>query len=263
MKKLKKNKIKSNASTIKTLAKAVREYKKPSLLAPLFVMLEVILEVFIPLVMTLLLDRIESIQKTGSGNILEEILKFGFILIALAFASLTFGALSGKFCAQASSGFAKNLRKDMYYNIQGFSFSNIDKFSPSSLVTRMTTDVTNVEMSYMMIIRVAIRAPLLLVSSMVMAFSINARLSLIFLCSTPILAVGLLLIMRKAIPFFKKIFPKYDKMNESVGENVRGMRVVKSYVREDYEKEKFNKASTDVKNDFTKAEKSSLLTTHL
>jgi ATP-binding cassette subfamily B protein len=163
--------------------------------------------------------------------------------------------LSGRFCAIASSGFAKNLRKDMYYRIQGFSFSNIDKFSSSSLVTRLTTDVTNLEMAYMMVIRTAVRSPFMLIFSMTMAFTLNARMALIFLCTTPILAIGLALIMSKAIPFFNRIFKKYDKLNESVEENISGMRVVKSYVREDFEKDKFKKASENVKNDFTKAEK--------
>ena len=251
---------KNSEGVIKTLSHSIREYKKPSILAPIFVMIEVIFEVFIPLVMTWLLKRIESV---GEGNLVPEILKYGFILIALAFASLFCGVMSGKYCAVASSGFAKNLRKDMYYKIQDFSFSNIDKFSPSSLVTRLTTDITNVQMAYMMIIRVAVRAPLMLVFAMVMAFTINSTMSLIFLATTPILGVGLFLIMTKAIPFFRRIFHKYDAMNESVEENIRSIRVVKSYVREDYEKEKFEKASSSVKNDFTKAEKLIALNTPL
>ena len=255
-----KQKPKREEGVIKTLSHSIREYKKPSILAPIFVMIEVVFEVFIPLVMTWLLKRIESV---GEGDLVTEILKYGFILVALAFASLFCGVMSGKFCAVASSGFAKNLRKDMYYKIQDFSFSNIDIFSPSSLVTRLTTDITNVQMAYMMIIRVAVRAPLMLVFAMVMAFTINSTMSLIFLATTPILAVGLFLIMTKAIPFFKRIFRKYDALNESVEENIRGIRVVKSYVREDYEKEKFNKASASVKDDFTKAEKLIALNTPL
>ena len=255
-----KQKPKREEGVIKTLSHSIREYKKPSILAPIFVMIEVVFEVFIPLVMTWLLKRIESV---GEGDLVTEILKYGFILVALAFASLFCGVMSGKFCAVASSGFAKNLRKDMYYKIQDFSFSNIDKFSPSSLVTRLTTDITNVQMAYMMIIRIAVRAPLMLVFAMVMAFTINSTMSLIFLATTPILAVGLFLIMTKAIPFFKRIFRKYDALNESVEENIRGIRVVKSYVREDYEKEKFNKASASVKDDFTKAEKLIALNTPL
>ena len=239
---------------IKKLGQSVREYKKPSLLAPAFVMLEVVLECLIPWIMTLLLGRIKEVSSDG-GDLVAEILKYGTILLGIAFASLACGALSGRFCAIASSGFAKNLRKDMYYKIQNFSFSNIDKFSTSSLVTRLTTDVTNVEMSYMMIIRTAVRAPFMLIFAMTMAFLINWKMALIFLATTPILAIGLVFIMKKAIPFFSRIFPKYDALNESVEENIRGIRVVKSYVREDYEKKKFQKASENVKSDFTKAEK--------
>lgn len=260
-------------SSVKTVSKSIREYKKPSLLAPLFVAMEVVVECFIPYLMTLLLGAIEYIAgnpKTpnpisvkiinwlfngGKANLLTTILFFGLMLLLLAMVSLTFGALSGRYCAVASSGFAKNLRKDMYYKIQDYSFANIDKFSSSSLITRMTTDVMNVEMSYMMIIRTAVRSPFMLIFSMFMAFSINAKMALIFLCTTPILAIGLSLIMSKAIPFFNKIFKKYDKMNESVEENINGMRVVKSYVREEFEKEKFHKASTSVRDDFIKAEK--------
>ncbi len=258
---------------VKTLAKSIRQYKKPSLLAPIFVAMEVVLECMIPYVMTLLLGAMDyitgnplnpnelsvSIVKLIFGNsepvLLTTILWFGLALLLLAFLSLACGALSGRFCAVASSGFAKNLRKDMYYKVQDFSFSNIDKFSSSSLITRLTTDVMHVEMSYMMIIRTAVRSPFMLIFSMVMAFTINSKMALIFLCTTPILAVGLFLIMTKAVPFFHRIFKKYDKMNESVEENISGMRVVKSYVREDYEKEKFGKASDNVKNDFTRAEK--------
>ncbi len=241
---------------IKTLGKSVREYKKPSFLAPLLVAIEVVMECFIPYIMTLLLDKIKTISESGNTDFLiSEILKYGGILLALAFVSLFCGFAAGKFCATAASGFAKNLRKDMFKRIQGFSFSNIDKFSTSSLVTRMTTDVTNVEMSYMMIVRTAIRAPFMLVFSLVMSFYINSSMALIFLGTVPLLSVGLILIMKKAIPLFNKIFPKYDALNESVQENLHGVRVVKSYVREDYEKEKFAKASDNVKNNFTKAEK--------
>ena len=258
---------------VKILSKSIREYKKPSLLAPLFIALEVILECMIPFIMTLLLGSmnyvagntanpdilvVQIVNLIGGGatpSMLSVILWFGLALILFALLSLTCGALSGRFCAVASSGFAKNLRKDMYYKIQDFSFANIDKFSSSSLVTRMTTDVTNCEISYMMIIRTAIRSPFMLIFSMVMAFTINSQMALIFLCTTPILAGGLILIGLKAIPFFNKIFKKYDKLNESVEENINGMRVVKSYAREEFEKDKFDKASTDVKNDFTKAEK--------
>lgn len=241
---------------VKTLSKSIREYKKPSILAPIFVALEVVMECLIPYVMTELLDKINTISVSGDTQyLIREILKYGLILLVLAFVSLFCGVTSGKYCAVASSGFAKNLRKDMFEKVQGFSFANIDKFSTSSLVTRMTTDVTNVEMAYMMIIRTAIRSPFMLVFSLVMSFTINARMALIFLLTVPILAIGLILIMKKAVPFFNKIFHKYDAMNESVQENVHGMRVVKSYVREDFEKDKFYAASNNVKNDFTKAEK--------
>ena len=267
---------------VKTLGGSIREYKKASLLTPAFVMVEVILECLIPWIMTLLLGAIEVVSGTATNpdplvvkivdfltrgqenpNILLIIIEFGLVLIAIAFLSLIFGALSGKYCAIASSGFAKNLRKDMFGRIQTFSFANIDKFSTASLVTRLTTDVTNVEMSYMMIIRTAVRAPFMLIFSMVMAFSINASMALIFLCTSPILAIGLYFIMTKAVPFFNRIFHKYDAMNESVEENIRGMRVVKSYVREDFEKEKFGKASDSVKKDFIKAEKLIALNTPL
>lgn len=269
-------------SILKTLGGSIREYKKPSLLAPLFVMFEVVFECLIPWLMTLLLNTIEYVSGQNSTpiplvpeivkfltggsenpNLLLIIVDFGLLLVALAFLSLVCGVLSGKFCAKASSGFAKNLRKDIYGKIQDFSFANIDKFSTSSLVTRLTTDVTNVEMSYMMIIRTAVRAPFMLVFSMIMAFSINSTMALIFLCTAPILALGLFFIMTKAIPFFNRIFKKYDAMNESVEENVRGMRVVKSYVREDFEKKKFDKASSSVKEDFVKAEKLVALNTPL
>ncbi|MBR5192708.1 MAG: ABC transporter ATP-binding protein [Clostridia bacterium] len=260
--------------TVKKLSQSIREYKKPSLLAPAFIMMEVILECLIPYIMSVLLETMRYLSGTlevapsflvnkicyllstsGKPQLLVAILFFGAVLVLCAFLSLTFGALAGKYCAIASSGFAKNLRKDMYHKIQGFSFSNIDKFSSSSLVTRMTTDVTNVEMSYQMIIRTAVRSPFMLIFSLTMSFILNARMALIFLCTIPVLAIGLTLIMVKAIPFFNKIFKKYDKLNESVEENIRNMRVVKSYVREDFEKEKFNKSSENVKNDFTKAEK--------
>ena len=258
---------------VKTVTKSIREYKKPSFLAPFFIALEVVLECMIPYVMTLLLGAMDIITGGATtpnptslkiitlifGNnepvLLTTILYFGFALLLLAILSLSCGALSGRFCAVASSGFAKNLRKDMFYKVQDFSFANIDKFSSSSLITRLTTDVMHVEMSYMMVIRTAIRSPFMLVFSMIMAFTINSQLALIFLCTTPILAIGLILIMTKAIPFFHRIFKRYDKMNESVEENISGMRVVKSYVREDYEKEKFGNASSSVKDDFIKAEK--------
>lgn len=258
----------------KTLSHSIREYKKPSILAPLFVMGEVIIECLIPWLMTLLLGAIEIASGTAKNpdatlvkivhfltggsenpNTLLLIVEFGIALILLAMLSLTCGILSGKQTAIASSGFAKNLRKDLYYKIQDFSFSNVDKFSTSSLVTRLTTDVTNVEMAYMMIIRTAVRSPFMLIFSMIMAFSINWKMALIFVGIAPLLALGIFLIVFKAVPFFNKIFKKYDALNESVEENIRGIRVVKSYVREDFETKKFNKASDEVRANFTKAEK--------
>ncbi len=218
-------------------------------MTPIFVSLEVVLECLIPFVTASLIDMIEN-------NIsLRSILIHGAILVGMAVLSLVFGALSGAFCAKASSGFAKNLRKDIYYKIQDFSFENIDKFSTPSLVTRMTTDVNNVQFSFMMIIRIAVRCPLMLVFSLVMAFVMGGNLGWIFVAVIPPLTVILLLIMKKAIPLFHRVFKKYDNLNESIQENVRGMRVVKSFVREDYEKKKFDRASTDVQVDFTKAER--------
>ncbi len=234
---------------IKELSRSIREYKAAAILTPIFVSLEVVLECLIPFVTASLIDMIEN-------NIsLRSILIHGAILVGMAVLSLVFGALSGAFCAKASSGFAKNLRKDIYYKIQDFSFENIDKFSTPSLVTRMTTDVNNVQFSFMMIIRIAVRCPLMLVFSLVMAFVMGGNLGWIFVAVIPPLTVILLLIMKKAIPLFHRVFKKYDNLNESVQENVRGMRVVKSFVREDYEKKKFDRASTDVQVDFTKAER--------
>ena len=234
---------------VKELSRSIREYKAAAILTPIFVSLEVVLECLIPFVTASLIDMIEN-------NIsLRSILIHGAILVGMAVLSLVFGALSGAFCAKASSGFAKNLRKDIYYKIQDFSFENIDKFSTPSLVTRMTTDVNNVQFSFMMIIRIAVRCPLMLVFSLVMAFVMGGNLGWIFVAVIPPLTVILLLIMKKAIPLFHRVFKKYDNLNESIQESVRGMRVVKSFVREDYEKKKFDRASTDVQVDFTKAER--------
>ena len=234
---------------VKELSRSIREYKAAAILTPIFVSLEVVLECLIPFVTASLIDMIEN-------NIsLRSILIHGAILVGMAVLSLVFGALAGAFCAKASSGFAKNLRKDIYYKIQDFSFENIDKFSTPSLVTRMTTDVNNVQFSFMMIIRIAVRCPLMLVFSLVMAFVMGGNLGWIFVAVIPPLTVILLLIMKKAIPLFHRVFKKYDNLNESIQENVRGMRVVKSFVREDYEKKKFDRASTDVQVDFTKAER--------
>ena len=235
---------------LKTLAKSIREYKLASILSPLFVSIEVVLECLMPFVISMLVEVIESSTPT-----MAEIWKYAGILVAIAVASLVTGTLAGAFCARASTGFAKNLRKDLYYHIQDFSFENIDKFSTPSLVTRMTTDVTNVQLSYMMIVRLAIRAPLMVIFSFVMAFVMGGDLAWIFLAVVPLVAFALFAIMYKVMPTFRRLFHKYDDMNESIQENVSGIRVVKAYVREEYEKQKFGKTSTALMKDFTKAER--------
>ena len=234
---------------IKTLAKSIREYKLSSILAPLIIACEVAVECIIPFVTAQLVRRIEE----GSG--MDEIIKFGLILVVLAFLSLTCGALAGHFAAVAACGFAKNLRHDLYYSIQEFSFANVDKFSTAGLVTRLTTDVSYVQMAFMMIIRTTVRCPLMLVFALVMAINVSPRMSLAFAVIIPVLALGLFFIIRSAHPIFKTVFKKYDALNASVQENVSGMRVVKAYVREDYERKKFEVASDDVAKGFTKAEK--------
>lgn len=234
---------------LKTLAKSIRQYKKTSVLSPVCVTFEVALECILPFYMAEMLENIQV------DNSLANIIKWGAILLVLAAFSLVFGMLAGKFAATASAGFARNLREDMYYNIQDFSFANIDKFSTSSLVTRMTTDVTNVQNAYMMLIRVAVRSPIMLVFSMVMAFFIDPVVSLVFLVLVPVLGVGLFVIFKKSWPIFDKVFKKYDAMNESIQENIKGIRVVKSYVREDYEKKKFADTAENVKKDFVRGEK--------
>jgi len=233
---------------IKTLLKSVREYKKASILTPLCMCGEVILECLLPLVMAMLIDDM-------TGESMEPIIKYGVILVVLAMLSLFFGMKSGSFAATASAGFAKNLRQDLFFRVQEFSFADIDKFSVSSLVTRMTTDVTNVQNAYMMFLRIAVRAPLMIIISVIMCLKINKEMSLIFILLIPILGVGLIGIAAKVMPIFRRIFKKYDAMNESVQENISGIRVVKSFVREDYEMEKFHKRSDDVRKDFTMAEK--------
>ena len=210
------------------LLKSVREYKRDSILAPIFVTLEVIMEVVIPLLMAMLIDK-----GIDAGN-MNYILKIGIALAISCVISLVFGALSGKFAASASAGFAKNLRKDMFYNVQNFSFSNIDKFSASSIVTRLTTDITNVQNAYQMIVRIAVRGPIMIIFSLIMAFGINHKLSLVFLLAIPVLGGGLYFIMTHAHPIFERVFKIYDKLNNVVQENLRGIRVVKSFVREDY-----------------------------
>lgn len=234
---------------VRKFLRSVREYKKHSILAPVFVIFEVIMEVVIPLLMANLIDF-----GIDDGN-LEYIVKMGVVLVVFALISLIFGILSGRSAAIASAGFAKNLRKDMYYKVQNFSFSNIDKFSTASIVTRLTTDVTNVQNAYMMIIRVAVRAPIMLICALVLAFNVNSSMALIFLCIVPILAVGLFFIMSKAHPIFERVFKTYDKLNNVVQENLYGIRVVKSFVREDHENEKFGKISKSIFKDFSKAER--------
>ena len=234
---------------VRKLLRSVREYKKHSILAPVFVIFEVIMEVVIPLLMANLIDF-----GIDDGN-LEYIVKMGVVLVVFALISLIFGILSGRSAAIASAGFAKNLRKDMYYKVQNFSFSNIDKFSTASIVTRLTTDVTNVQNAYMMIIRVAVRAPIMLICALVLAFNVNSSMALIFLCIVPILAVGLFFIMSKVHPIFERVFKTYDKLNNVVQENLYGIRVVKSFVREDHENEKFGKISKSIFKDFSKAER--------
>lgn len=234
---------------IKTLAKSIREYKKDSILTPVLVSLEVILEVIIPLLMARLIDF--GIDK---GNMIY-IWKIGAFLLLAAFISLFLGAAAGKTAAYASAGVAKNLRKDMYYNVQKFSFSNIDRFSTSSIVTRLTTDVTNVQNAYQMMIRMAMRAPVMLVFSLICAFRVDAGLSMVFLICIPVLGVGLYMIIGRVHPIFRKVFKTYDKLNHIVQENVRGIRVVKSFVREDYENQKFQDISGTIYKDFSKAEK--------
>ena len=231
---------------VKTLLKSVREYKKSSLVTPLFMVGEAICECLIPFVMSLMLTEPVSMEK---------ILLFGGILLCLAVLSLTCGICGGKFAATASCGFAKNLRKDLFYSVSDFSFKDVDDFSSSSLVTRLTTDVSNVQMAYQMCLRIVIRVPLMFIFSVIMGLSINVYLTLVYIVMIPLLAAGLLIIMTKAMPLFRKIFKKYDAMNNSVQENVSGIRVVKAFVREQHEDEKFDKASSQVKKDFTKAEK--------
>ncbi|MCD7947103.1 MAG: ABC transporter ATP-binding protein/permease [Oscillospiraceae bacterium] len=234
---------------IKTLAKSIREYKKASIATPLLVSIEVVMECMIPFLIAILVNRIKD------GVDMSALLSYGVVLIVMAGVSLLFGAMAGNTCATASCGLARNLRKDMFYRIQGYSFENIDRFSTASLVTRLTTDVTNVQNAYMMIIRTAIRCPLMLVFAFAMAFIMGGRMGFIYLITVPILGVGLTLVVRSTIPLFKRVFKKYDALNHSVQENVKGMRVVKSFVREEYESEKFETAAEDVCKDFTKAER--------
>jgi ATP-binding cassette subfamily B protein len=238
-----------NMNIIRVLKKSIREYKRDSILTPVLVAFEALVECIIPLMVANLVNRMQN------GCDLSVIMKYGVILIIMACFSLLFGALAGIKAANASAGFGKNLRKDLFVAVQNFSFENIDRFSASSLVTRMTTDVTNVQMAYMMIIRTVVRAPLMLIFSLVMGFIMGGRLALIFLFTIPVLGIGLGLVIKKTMPLFRKVFKKYDNLNNSVQENINGIRVVKSFVREDFEKKKFNEAAEDVCGDFTRAEK--------
>ena len=234
---------------IKKLSKSIREYKKASLLTPFFVALEVVMEVIIPYYMGKMLDYGVNLKD------MNYIVKTGAMLAVFCVMSLVFGTLAGKYAAYASAGFSKNLRRDMFHNVQSFSFSNIDKFSVSSLVTRLTTDVTNLQNAYQMIIRIAVRSPLMIVFSLIMAIRVSARLSLIFLAVLPLLALGLYFIVTHAHPIFKRVFKTYDKLNNIVSENLHGIRVVKAFVREEHEKEKFNSVSDSIYSDFVSAEK--------
>ncbi len=234
--------------SILRLFKSLREYKKEAILTPVLMVVEVAMEVMLPLIISWFGGCIQNADVNG-------MIKYGLLMILVAIISLLAGMFAGKLCAKASTGFAKNLRSDMFSNVQKFSFSNIDKFSSSSLVTRLTTDVTNVQMSFMMLIRTAIRSPLMFIFSIVMSFAINPTLPTIFFVSAPILAFGIIVITKKAMPIFKRVFKRYDDLNESIQENVKGMRVVKAYVREDFETQKFTGVSNELCKDFTKAER--------
>ncbi len=233
---------------IKTLISQVKQYKKDSILCPIFVILEVIMEVIIPFLMASIIDK-----GVEAGNMIH-VIKIGGIMIVMAMLSLTFGTLAGKYAASASTGFAKNLRKTMFENIQSFSFSNIDKFSTAGLVTRLTTDITNVQNAYQMVIRLFTRAPIMLICAMLMVVNISPRISTVFLGVAVFLGIALFLIIGNVHPIFKKVFDRYDALNASVQENITGVRVVKAYVREDYEIKKFHKASDNIYKLFVKAE---------
>ena len=234
---------------IKKLLSSVREYKKDTILSPVYVTFESILEIIIPTLMAFLIDN--GINQKNMPYVLQ----IGLALVAAAALSLLTGVLAGRSAAVASAGFAKNLRRDMFYRVQKFSFSNIDRFSTASLITRLTTDVTNVQNAYQMVVRLAVRAPLMIVFALIFAFRIDSRLSLIFLAAIPVLGTGLLLIMSRVHPVFVRVFETYDKLNNVVQENLHGIRVVKSYTREDYEEKKFEKISRTIFLDFVKAEK--------
>lgn len=238
---------------LRKLLKSLRSYKKETFLTFLCMIVEAVMEVTIPYI----IFRFGKCVQPAKGvdpNVKGVVLN-GCLMVACAIISLVAGMFGGKFCAKASTGFVKNLRQDMYEKIQGFSFANIDKFSSSSLVTRLTTDITNVQMAFMMIIRTAIRSPLMLIFSIIMSFTIDTSLPVIFFVTAPILAFTLFFVARKAMPIFHKVFKKYDALNESIQENIKGMRVVKSYVREEYETQKFENVSEELRKDFTRAER--------
>lgn len=234
---------------IKEIFKSLREYKKASIITPFLVSVEVVMECIIPFIIAQLVNQIKD------GCSMDVILRYGAVLVVMAAISLTFGALAGFTCSTASCGLAKNLRHDMFHKIQTYSFENIDKFLTSSLVTRMTTDITNVQNAYMMFIRTAIRAPFMMIFAFTMAFIMGGKMAWIFIVLVPLLGLGLSLIIGKTIPLFRKVFKKYDNLNSSIQENIKGIRVVKSFVREDYEQKKFDFAAEDVCNDFTRAER--------
>lgn len=234
---------------IKQLARSIREYKKASIITPILIIGEVAMECLIPFIIASLVNAIKN------GVQFNTIVRYGLVLVVMAGISLAFGAIAGNTSATAACGFAKNLRHDMFHKVLGFSFENIDKFSTSSLVTRLTTDVANVQMAYMMLIRVAIRCPLMLIFSLLMAFIMGGKMAFIFVVLIPFMAFGLGLVIYKTMPMFRRVFKKYDALNESIEENIKGIRVVKSFVREEYEKKKFNRAAEDVCQDFTRAEK--------
>ena len=253
---------KKEPNMLSTLLKSVRQYKTASLITPIFMVLEAFCECLIPFFMARMIGAID-IEEIEASAAMSQILKYGIILLALAIVSLLSGVFAGRFAAVASCGFASNLRHDLFYAVQKFSFANVDKFSTSSLVTRLTTDVTNVQQSYQMCLRIAIRVPLQFIFAIIMSFTINPKLAWIFLAIVPFLALIIILIMRYVMPFFRRIFQKYDALNNSVQENVGGIRVVKSYVREEYETEKFQNAAGEVRDDFTKAEQVLALNTPL
>ena len=243
---------------VKTLLKSVREYKKPAIITPIFMVLEAFCECLIPFFMAKLITAIKPVpgeEAMLAEEALRVVLSYGVLLILLAAVSLTSGVLAGKFAATASCGFAKNLRHDMFQRIQKFSFANVDYFSTSSLVTRLTTDIANVRQAYQMCLRIVIRVPLQFIFAIIMSFTINPKLAWIFVVIVPFLAFLIISLMRFVMPFFRRIFKKYDALNESVQENVSGIRVVKAFVREDHETEKFKKAAGEVRDDFTRAEK--------